>query len=332
MSKTTRELSGYAIPRPAAGVMLGALHCRRWEPAGWAGIRRLGTSGPGGARPGERGQEGGTLPLGKTQHGAFPGRQRTGRCPGRCAWHGEGTRAQPVPSHAGLAPQVTLTRKQFPPPQGGPAWRRSREEGRRGRQEGRKYGTTQRGTAGGKEAGGVEPSPHSRAGGRAQAAHTHLPLPLPARPAEAPIRRGPRARRARAHTHALGRPARGRAHGFPRARARQAQPQLRSFKAGRALRRSRRAAAMAAPSPETPPRTPDPPRLRPTPRPGPASPSRPRPILRLVPAFKAELRAVSRLSLPHPAPGLFWPNKGIGCFFDVQAASQWAQRAWLAQQ
>lgn len=46
MSKTTRELSSYAIPRPAAGVMRGALRRRRWEPAGWAGIWRLGDIGP----------------------------------------------------------------------------------------------------------------------------------------------------------------------------------------------------------------------------------------------------------------------------------------------
>lgn len=322
MSKTTRELSGYAIPRPAAGVMRGALRRRRWEPAGWAGIWRLGTSGLGGARPGEGGQEGGALPLGKTQHGAFPGRQRTGRCPRRCAWHGEGTRAQPVPSHAGLAPQVTLTRKQSPLPRGGPAWRRSREEDRRGRREGRKYGTTQRETTSGREAGGVEPSPPR---GRAGARRPHTltcPSPCPpARPAEAPIRRGPRAR-ARTRTHArprllpalaLGRLSPSSAHSKPGARS-----------VATAVAAAQPPWPPLPPKSPSPPPAPDPPRSRPTPRPGPASPPRSRPILRLGPAPKAELGAVSRLSLPHPAPGLFWPNKGIGCYSDVQDASQWA--------
>lgn len=306
MSKTTRELSGYAIPRPAAGVMLGALHCRRWEPAGWAGVPRLGTSGPGGARPGEGGQEGGTLPLGKTQHGAFPGRQRTGRRPRRCAWHGEGTRAQPVPSHAGLAPRVTLTRKQsHPPPR---VARRGGGRGKRAEEEGRRAGSTGRPRGGPRVERRRVGSSQAPTRGRAGARRPHtLTCPSPCPPARRRLRSAAgRARgRARAHTHTRARPAcaraRGRAHGFLRARARPAQPQLRSFKAGRALRRSRRcrrAAAMAAPSPESPPRTPDPPRLCPTPRPGPASPPRPRPSPRLQGGATCCLQALP--SVPRP--------------------------------
>lgn len=335
MSKTTRELSGYAIPRPAAGVMRGALRRRRWEPAGWAEIRRLGTSGLGGARPGEGGQEGGALPLGKTQHGAFPGRQRTGRCPRRCAWHGEGTRAQPVPSHAGLAPQVTLTRKQSPPPQGWPGVEEVAGRGPKRKAGGQEERDDPEGDHGWSGGGWGRAKPPSRAGGRAQAAHTHLPLPLPARP---PARRRLRSAvgrargRARAHTHAraLGRPALASAPTASTPRSRSAgsapapliQSQARAPSQPPWPPRSRHGRPVAK-SPSQPP-APDPPRSRPTPRPGPASPPRPRPILRLGPASKAELGAVSRLSLPHPAPGLFWPNKGIGCFFDVQAASQWA--------
>lgn len=254
MSKTTRELSGYAIPRPAAGVMRGALRRRRWEPAGWAGIWRLGTSGLGGARPGEGGQEGGALPLGKTQHGAFPGRQRTGRCPRRCAWHGEGTRAQPVPSHAGLAPQVTLTRKQYPPPQGWPGVEEVAGRGPKRKAGGQEVRDDPEGDHEWSGGGWGRAKPPSRAGGRAQAAHTHLPLPLPARPPGGGSD-PPRAARAGAHAHTHTRAPTA----SPRARARPAQPQLRSFKAGRALRRSRRgrrAAAMAAPSAKKPLPTP----------------------------------------------------------------------------
>lgn len=229
MSKTTRELSGYAIPRPAAGVMRGALRRRRWEPAGWAEIRRLGTSGLGGARPGEGGQEGGALPLGKTQHGAFPGRQRTGRCPRRCAWHGEGTRAQPVPSHAGLAPQVTLTRKQSPPPQGWPGVEEVAGRGPKRKAGGQEERDDPEGDHGWSGGGWGRAKPPSRAGGRAQAAHTHLPLPLPARPPGGGSD-PPRAARAGAHAHthtrerSAGLRSRARPRLLPRARARPAQP------------------------------------------------------------------------------------------------------------
>lgn len=241
--------------------MRGALRRRRWEPAGWAEIRRLGTSGLGGARPGEGGQEGGALPLGKTQHGAFPGRQRTGRCPRRCAWHGEGTRAQPVPSHAGLAPQVTLTRKQSPPPQGWPGVEEVAGRGPKRKAAGQEERDDPEGDHGWSGGGWGRAKPPSRAGRRAQAAHTHLPLPLPARPPGGGSD-PPRAARAGAHAHthtrerSAGLRSRARPRLLPRARARPAQPQLRSFKARRALRRSRRgrrAAAMAAPSPKAPP-------------------------------------------------------------------------------
>lgn len=87
----------------------------------------------------------------------------------------------------------------------------------------------------------------------------------------------PARRRLRAAAgHARSRGARAHSRCPPRARAQPAQSQLRSFKAGRALRRSRRcrrAAAMAAPSPNT---RPDP-ALAP-PRTRPFSP--PRPCLR----------------------------------------------------
>lgn len=114
--------------------------------------------------------------------------------------------------------------------------------------------------------------------GRARAAHTHLPLPLPARPAEAPSCREPRAHTRRAHA---------RCRSLPRARAPPVQSQPRSFKAGRALRRSRRrrrAAAMAAPSSGNPPPTP------------PSSPS-----------LKEVLGCLQALTSA-PAPGPVWPN------------------------
>lgn len=142
----------------------------------------MGTSGPGGARPGEGGQEGGTLPLGKTQHGAFPGRQRTGRCPRRCAWHGEGTRAQPVPSHAGLAPRVTLTRKQYPPPhQGWPGVEEVAGRGPKRKAGGQEVRDDPEGDRGWKGGGWGRAKP-PLAGGRARAGRTHSPAPPPARP------------------------------------------------------------------------------------------------------------------------------------------------------
>lgn len=51
--------------------------------ARWAGIWMSGRSAPRSARPVEGGQESGTLPFGKTERGAFPGRQLTGGSPVR---------------------------------------------------------------------------------------------------------------------------------------------------------------------------------------------------------------------------------------------------------
>lgn len=51
--------------------------------AEWAGIWMSGRSAPRSARPVEGGQESGTLPFGKTERGAFPGRQLTGGSPVR---------------------------------------------------------------------------------------------------------------------------------------------------------------------------------------------------------------------------------------------------------
>lgn len=124
--------------------------------------------------------------------------------------------------------------------------------------------------------------------------HT-LTCPSPSPPARRRLRAAAghaRSRGARAHSRCL-----------PRARAPPAQSQLRSFKAGRALRRSRRgrrAAAMAAPSPKT---RPDPALAPPWPRPFP----RPDPV--------------SRLWLPHSASRTSGPIEDR-YVIDVQVASQ----------
>lgn len=285
MRKKARVFSGYTIRRHAFGALWNALNRWRWVQGRlkfgfWKNLGRSKACTEGAGRTGK-------FPCCRP----VPGLEGfCARVPQAClprvsaAWWGLHAR--------GPLPVAVPSPERSPRPGNStPEWQsavegRNRVEGRKGGRAGsvgRRGGLT-------RERQKTPTPPKDQVGfggqwgreaprGHARVAHTHLPLPLPARPAEAPSCRGPRAHTRRAHAHC---------RSLPRVRAPPVQSQPRSFKAGRALRRSRRclrAAAMAAPSSGNPPPAP------------PTSPS-----------WKAGLGGLQALTSA-PRPGPVWPNR-----------------------